>query len=205
MKYFTVENKCSVDFFRFNLPISHAQALDILLQKGFIPLQHNIIEFARSCIGLSEYQRGVHVEKAPILVDCSSFVKWLYAQLGIWLPRRSIQQRKLGNRVLLDEIRAGDLVFTTGKIDYYDEDPQDGVGHVGVATNNGTIIHAANSQKGVVETPIHDFCTQETFRGVRRIVNSFDQLQTFQIPEGIQVEFDDDIRWIILQSLPNPQ
>jgi len=43
--------------------------------------------------------------------DCSSFVKYVYAQNGIDLPRTSRQQAKVGKTVTLGQLRKGDLVF----------------------------------------------------------------------------------------------
>lgn len=161
----------------------------------------DLITLARQCIGASQYRRGARPSEAPEIVDCSSFVKWLYAQRGIWLPRRSIQQRELGEAVNLDGLVAGDLIFISSWINYYLDDPADGVGHVGIATNDGTVIHAANRKVNAVETPLDKFVDKTKFRGARRYIPKDIKVLTLETPVNREVEIADDIKWIILQSL----
>jgi cell wall-associated NlpC family hydrolase len=127
-------------------------------------------------------------------------IKWLYGQRGIWLPRRSIQQRALGQAVELHELREGDVVFTSGRINYYDTDPSCGVGHVGIATGEGTIVHAANSRVGIIETTVEDFISGEKLRGIRRYVPKDSEVVTVTTPPQREVETSDDIQWILLQT-----
>src|SRR3989338_8780587 len=103
MEYRAVGNRCAVILNSLRLPHSREETLAILNHKGFTVVEVDIIALARQCIGTSRYRRGARPSEAPAVVDCSSFIKWLYAQRGIWLPRRSIQQRELGEAVNLDE------------------------------------------------------------------------------------------------------
>jgi hypothetical protein len=199
MQYRAVLNRCAVHVPSLNLSISPEDALRILRNKGFKVLEVDMLVLARSCIGTSVYRRGARPSEAPATVDCSSFIKWLYGQRGIWLPRRSIQQRGCGIPVSVDEIRAGDVVFFSGWIDYYDTNPEDGVGHVGIATGEETVIHAANRDKGVVESRLHYF-VEGKFRGVRRYLPD-DTVLTLETPHERGVETSDDLRWIVVQSL----
>lgn len=198
--YFTADYRCAVDLSSFNLGISERDAVGILEAKGFSLIDVDIVDLASRCIGTSRYRRGARKYEAPIVVDCSSLTKWLYSQLGIWLPRRTIQQRALGEIIQPEKILPGDLVFITGAINYYDN-ILDGVGHVGIATGNETVIHAANQSFGVVETPLSRFTEGTKFRGARRYIPNEKRILTFQVPETRDVECSDDLRWIILQSL----
>ena len=202
MEYRAVGNRVAVSFNPLRLPISHEETLAILTQKGFTLVEVDIIALARQCIGVSQYRRGANPSEAPVIVDCSSFMKWLYAQRGIWLPRRSIQQREYGEVVNLNELVAGDLVFVSGRISYHDYDPADGVGHVGIATDDGTIIHAANKKANVIETLLDEFVGKTKFRGARRYIPKDVNVLTFETPADRYVEIADDLRWIIQQSLP---
>src|SRR3989344_7566935 len=201
MEYRAVGNRCAVALNSLRLPVSRKETLTILGNKGFALIEVDIIALARQCIGTSQYRRGARLFEAPVIVDCSSFIKWLYARRGIWLPRRSIQQRKLGESINLGELVAGDVVFVSGRIDYYYDDPSDGVGHVGICTGDGTIIHAADSKINVVETSIEEFVGKNKFRGARRYVPKGTEVFTLETPFHRQVEIADDIRWIILQSV----
>ncbi|MCC7160448.1 C40 family peptidase [Candidatus Nomurabacteria bacterium] len=202
MEYRAVKNRCAVILDSLNLPISHEEILNILNNKGFRVVQVDITSLARQCVGTSKYQRGAKLSEASLTFDCSSFMKWLYGMHGIWLPRRSIQQRELGEVVKINEIIAGDVVFVSGWIDYYHDDPANGVGHVGIATGDGTIVHAANKKEGIIETSLHKFMGKDKFRGARRYIPKNAEVLTLETPADREVEIADDIRWIVLQSLP---
>lgn len=164
MEYRSVGNRCAVFFDSLHLPISREEILTILNKKGFVSVEVDIVTLARQCIVSSRYRRGARLFETPAVVDCSSFIKWLYTQRGIWLPRRSIQQSVMGESVSLNEIVAGDVIFVSGYIDYYHDDPAKGVGHVGISTGEGTIVHTANSKSGVVEISLDDFIGINKFR-----------------------------------------
>ncbi len=205
MEYRAVGNRCAVILDVLNLPISHEEALNIIkYDAGFFVVDIDLVMLARRCIGISQYRRGALYSDAPRVVDCSSFVKWLYGQRGVWLPRRTIQQCKYGEAINVNEIIAGDVVFTSGWIDWYDVDPVNGIGHAGIATGEGTIVHALSKEAGVVEEPLESFLgnTKRQLRGVRRYISKDVQVLTLEAASGIEVETSDDIRWLILQWLP---
>ena len=202
MEYRAVGDRCAVDLDLLHLPVSNKVALAILIKKGFKILEVNLVDLARQCIKTSKYRRGVKPSEAPARVDCSSFIKWLFGQRGIWLPRRSIQQRELGESVSFEEIARDDVVFASGWIDYYHDNSLDGVGHVGIATGEETVIHAANNKANVVESSLKSFASKAGFRGIRRYVSRDKTVLTLETPTAREVEIADDMRWIILQSLP---
>ncbi|MDP2932544.1 MAG: NlpC/P60 family protein [bacterium] len=202
MEYRAVGNRCAVILDSLRLSVSREETLAILNHEGFVLIKVDIIALARQRIGTSQYRRGARFSEAPTVVDCSSFIKWLYAQRGVWLPRRSIQQREFGEVVNLDELIAGDVVFISGWFDFYHDDPTDGVGHVGIATGDGTVIHAANKKANVVESPLDRFIGKTKFRGARRYTPKGVEVLTFETPAGREVETADDVRWIVLQSFP---
>jgi len=201
MKYHAVGNRCAVNLKSLQLPISNQEALAILIAKGFKILEVDILTLARQCIESSRYCRGAKPSEAPTVVDCSSFIKYLYGQRGIWLPRRSIQQRELGVSIPFEEVSKDDVVFVSGWIDYYHNDPSDGIGHVGIATGKGTVIHAADRKAHVVESSLESFVGKKKFRGIRRYVPKDQIVLTLETPLNREVEIDDDMRWIVLQSL----
>ncbi len=202
MQYRAVQNRCAVHLASLSLPITDTESLAILKTKGFRVLEVDLIALARQCIKVSIYRRGAKPSEAPTVVDCSSFIKWLYGQRGIWLPRRSIQQRELGIPVPIEEVSAGDVIFVSGWIDYYHSDPKDGVGHVGIATGEGTVIHAADRKAHVVESSFESFIGKSKFRGARRYVPKDQTVFTLETPLDREVEIADDLRWIVLQLLP---
>lgn len=75
--------------------------------------------------------------------DCSGFVQSVFKHFGINLPRTTYEQVKAGTAVTASNLQPGDLVF------YYD-----GPGHVAIYIGNNQIVHAANSNRGIVTDPI---------------------------------------------------
>jgi hypothetical protein len=203
MVYHAVGNNCGVDFNDIHVPCSHHIAREILFEKGFQPISIDIVELARWQIGVAKYRRGAAFSEAPGVVDCSSFTQWLYSVKGIELPRRSIQQRQMGIAINPDQLRPGDLVFVSGHIDYFESNPNDGVGHVGIATGKSTVIHAANTRTGVIETNFESFI-KKGFRGIRRYIPNPESFYTYRCPAERGILTSDDFRWIILQNLPLP-
>lgn len=197
--YRAVGNRCAVDLESLKLGISNEEALGILKNKGFEVIELDLIKLARAMVG-SRYRRAARLAEAPETFDCSSFTKWLYGQCGIWLPRRSIQQSQCGEEIGLNDLRGGELVFVSGVIDYFEENPLEGIGHVGIATG-WSVVHAANSKDGVIESTVNEFIGKDKFRIARRIIPKKKGVITLLTPPEREVECSDDIRWIILQNL----
>ncbi len=73
--------------------------------------------------------------------DCSGFVQTVFANFGIGLARIAEDQAAGGTPVSTDSLLPGDLLFysSSGTID-----------HVAIYIGNGTIVHAANSDSGII-------------------------------------------------------
>jgi len=103
--------------------------------------------------------------------DCSGLVQWVFAQHGSALPRQTIDQFSVGERVDPAEIRAGDLVFfsTVSR----------GASHVGIALGDGRFLHAPSS-RGVVRVERYEdspyWATR--FVGARRVSGTEPALAT---------------------------
>lgn len=197
MQYRAVENRCAIDL--SSLPLPQEQALALLEVLGFKVVMVCVVETARRLIGQSMYSRGALFGEAPAVLDCSGLVKWVYGQKGIWVPRLSIQQFVHGEEVEISDVRAGDVLFTSGYVNFYDTDPSIRVGHVGLATGEGTVIHAAGKRTGVIEVPVERFIGSRTLQGVRRFQSP--DVITLQTPSNRLVEWSDDIKWILLQNI----
>lgn len=78
--------------------------------------------------------------------DCSGFTKLVYANYGINLPRSAPEQAYSGVSVGLDNIMPGDLVLSG----------YDGViCHVAIYIGNEQLVHALNSNVGIVVTSLY--------------------------------------------------
>lgn len=197
-----VGNRCAVNFSELRLTISDDEALAILQLIGFRVVEVDIVQLVRRLVGYSLYYRGARFMDAPDIVDCSSLIKWVFARRGSWLPRRTIQQMDYGDKIELADVLAGDVVFVIGHINYYRDDPTQKVGHVGIATGYGTVVHAANSEFGVVESSLPVFVGEEKLRGIRRYISNPSNVVTLETPPELEIESSDDVRWNILQRLP---
>lgn len=89
---------------------------------------HQLIDDAKSCLGVPYVWGGTSMRG----FDCSGFVQYVYRQQGIELPRVASSQRYAGQRVSLDELLPGDLIFWSSH-------------HVGLYIGDGQYIHAPQS------------------------------------------------------------
>jgi NlpC/P60 family len=196
----TANNRCPFMPELLALPIDDNQALKILLEKGYKIVEFNFLQIARERIGKSKYQLCRSPSEAPDLVDCATFSRWIYGMFGIWLPRYTIQQRELGNTVEFGKHLPGDLIFSGGHWGKFWTDQTDQVGHVGIITGPETVIHAAGSRVGVVETSLKPFTKPlKNFRGIKRICD-LNTTTVLEVREGRLIETLDDLRWDILNT-----
>lgn len=87
--------------------------------------------------------------------DCSSFTNFLFEENGFDLPRNSRQQSKLGQRVELDQLRKGDLLFfTTPK--RKDNTGVNRIGHVSIYIGDGKMLHTYRVGIGVVVSDLDE-------------------------------------------------
>lgn len=78
--------------------------------------------------------------------DCSGFTMLVYQNFGISLPRSAPEQAYAGNSVSLDEIKPGDIVVSG----------YDGVVcHASLYIGDGQLVHALNSNVGIVVTSLY--------------------------------------------------
>jgi cell wall-associated NlpC family hydrolase len=84
----------------------------------------------------------VYAAGGPNAFDCSGVTRWAWMQLGVQLPHNSGAQWAAVERIALDQLEPGDLVFNWGG----GGGPP---GHVGIYVGDGMMIHSPNSS-GVV-------------------------------------------------------
>jgi peptidoglycan DL-endopeptidase CwlO len=88
--------------------------------------------------------------------DCSGFVMYVFAQVGVSLPHSSYAQYGMGVPVSQSQLQPGDLVFF------------DGLGHVGIYVGGGQFIHSPHTGD-VVKISAMTGWYSSTFVGARRV------------------------------------
>jgi peptidoglycan DL-endopeptidase CwlO len=89
--------------------------------------------------------------------DCSGFVMYVFAQIGVSLPHHAASQYNYGVPVSRDQLAPGDLVFF------------DGLGHVGIYIGNGQFIHAPHTGDVVKISSLYESWYSATYYGARRL------------------------------------
>lgn len=98
---------------------------------------------------------------SPSGFDCSGYVRFVFAQAGISLPRTADAQYEVGYAVSTDELRPGDLVFFST----YEAGPS----HVGIYLGDGNFINASSS-RGVSVASIYGGYWGSCYIGARRVL-----------------------------------
>lgn len=96
--------------------------------------------------------------------DCSSFVKTVFAENGIGLPRVSRNQALEGTYVSRDNLKVGDLLFFTTRAS------GDNIGHVGIYVGDGMMIHTYGDG-GVKYSTIEKGWWHDHYVTARRLVS----------------------------------
>lgn len=96
-----------------------------------------LVILSRNMVG-APYRYG---GQSPSGFDCSGLVRYVYGQVGITVPHSSQLLYRNAQRVHLDKIRPGDLLFFRVS--------KQKISHVGIYAANGEFIHAPSSGKYV--------------------------------------------------------
>jgi cell wall-associated NlpC family hydrolase len=93
---------------------------------------------------------------SPSGFDCSGFVMYVFAQIGVSLPHNAAAQYGSGSPVDRSQLQAGDLVFFNG------------LGHVGIYIGGGSFIHAPHTGDVVKISSLSGWYSS-TYVGARRL------------------------------------
>lgn len=94
-------------------------------------------------------------------IDCSAFVKKVFASQNLPLPRTAREQSALGKYVPLEELQEGDLLF----FHTYANFPS----HVGIYIGNNLMIHASSGGGRVMISRMDTPYFTSRFLGARRL------------------------------------
>ena len=89
--------------------------------------------------------------------DCSGFIMYVYAQVGVSLPHNAAAQYGHGTPVDRSQLQPGDLVFFNG------------LGHNGLYIGGGSFIHSPHTGDVVKISSLGDSWYASTYVGARRL------------------------------------
>lgn len=120
-----------------------------------------IIDKAYTLIG-SPYVYG---DAGKVGYDCSGMI---YSLMGEFtdkkLPRSSKDMAEVGELVFEEDLEPGDFLFFTSKGGSV-------INHVALYVGGGKMVHASNSAKSIIETPIDSYYFKNCFSHARRVLN----------------------------------
>ncbi|MEA3419546.1 MAG: LysM peptidoglycan-binding domain-containing C40 family peptidase [Campylobacterota bacterium] len=100
----------------------------------------------------------------PAKFDCSGFTSYVCKKNGISLPRTSIMQAKVGQKIDRKHLKPGDLIFfDTSK------EKKGIVNHVGIYLGNSKFIHASSSKNKVMISSLNKSFYKSRFKWGRRL------------------------------------
>ena len=125
---------------------------------GSVPSGHyaGVVGIAMQYLGVPYVWGGA----SPSGFDCSGFVMYVFAQVGISLPHYTVAQWSYPNAVSVprNELEPGDLVFFAG------------LGHVGIYVGNGQFIHAPHTGDVVRIDSLSGGWYSSEYDGAKRIL-----------------------------------
>ena len=135
-----------------------------LLGKSMPAVSYTTNSIARRVVSDSMNYLGVPYVfggTTPNGFDCSGYVRYVFANAGVYLPRTADAQYEVGYSVSTSELMPGDLVFfgSGGEIT-----------HVGIYIGGGRFIHAANPRKGVIISSLSESYYNARYFGANRII-----------------------------------
>lgn len=98
----------------------------------------------------------------PAGFDCSGFVKYVFGENGISVPRTVGDQFRAGRKVDTQQLQAGDLVFFTTV--------SPGASHVGIVIGGDEFVHAPSGAGAVRVERLSASYWSTRFVGARRVL-----------------------------------
>jgi cell wall-associated NlpC family hydrolase len=107
----------------------------------------------------SPYREG---GDTPLGFDCSGFIRYVFAQHGIGVPRQVADQYETGAQIAATDLRPGDLLFFSTIAP--------GASHVALSIGRDEFVHAPSEQGVVRVERLSSSYWSRRFIGARRIV-----------------------------------
>lgn len=127
------------------------------VSRGSSALGRRIVASSMQYLGVPYVFGGT----TPSGFDCSGYVRYVFANAGIYLPRTADAQYECGYPVSTSELVPGDLVFFSTY--------EAGASHVGIYIGDGSFINASSSN-GVSIASLYSSYWGSCYIGARRVM-----------------------------------
>ena len=127
------------------------------VSRGSSALGRRIVANSMQYLGVPYVFGGT----TPNGFDCSGYVRYVFANAGIYLPRTADAQYECGYPVSTAELVPGDLVFFSTY--------EAGASHVGIYLGDGNFINASSS-RGVSIASLYSSYWGSCYIGARRVM-----------------------------------
>ena len=127
------------------------------VSRGSSALGRRIVASSMQYLGVPYVFGGT----TPNGFDCSGYVRYVFANAGIYLPRTADAQYECGYPVSTAELVPGDLVFFSTY--------EAGASHVGIYLGDGNFINASSS-RGVSIASLYSSSWGSCYIGARRVM-----------------------------------
>ena len=123
--------------------------------------QEEAVKIAKTHIGVPYVFGGT----TPKGFDCSGFIRYIMAEIGIDMPRTSGEQYQTGKAVSKADLQPGDLVF------FHKTYNKAGVTHSGIYIGDNQFI-SATSSKGIKIDSLSSTYWGPKFYGAKRVIEN---------------------------------
>ncbi len=134
------------------------KAMPETVSRGSNYVSRRIVQTAMAYLGVPYVFGGT----SPSGFDCSGYVRFVFANAGIYLPRAADEQYEVGRPIPTSALRTGDLVFFS-TYEY-------GASHVGIYLSDGNFIHAASSIGVSIASIYDEYYWGSRYIGARRVL-----------------------------------
>jgi cell wall-associated NlpC family hydrolase len=137
------------------------QGLVKQVQAGRVQVQSMASELALNALGLLGVPYKWGGNSARTGLDCSGFVKTVFAEVGIQLPRVAAEQAQAAHPIDVSALEPGDLVFFNTMRRRFS--------HVGIYIGEGRFVHAPRTGAVIRIEDMNVRYWQQRFNGARRV------------------------------------
>lgn len=111
----------------------------------------------------------------PSGFDCSGYIRYVYGNFGISLPRTSAEQFNVGTAVSKSNLKKGDLVFFANTY-------KPGISHTGIYIGNGNVISAESQGISISNINTNPYWAPK-YAGAKRLSSVKEAVTTVSAPK----------------------